>query len=291
MESGTAEGISLKAMDEPRPVVVIRPPAWSDVWSVATRRQLRDFAHLFLELSRHRIDVRYKQSVLGPLWAVLQPLAMMGIFTFVFSRLVRMPSEGVPYALFAYSGLLPWTFFATSVSTGTNSLTSHAALVTKVAFPREILPATYVVAAFVDFLIASAVLLLLAMWFRVPLHWNLIFALPALAVLALLAFGVALVLSAIQVRVRDIGVALPIVLQFLMFASPVLYPLSAVPPNLAAGYVLNPLAGLIDGFRRSVLGGPLDLHAMAISVLWTAAVLPAAYAIFKRAERTMADVI
>jgi lipopolysaccharide transport system permease protein len=286
-----ADTSAARLITESRTIVVIRPPRWSDVWSARTLRQIREFSHLFVELSRHRIHVRYKQSLLGPAWALLQPLAMMLIFTVVFSRLARMPSDGVPYALFAYAGLMPWTFFATAVSTGTNSLTGHAALVTKVAFPREILPATYIVAAFVDLVLASATFTLLAAWYQVPFTWHVLIAVPIVIVLGLFAFGVTLVLSAFQVHVRDIGVALPIVLQLLMFASPVLYPLSIVPRRWYAGYLLNPLAGMIDGFRHAVLGGPLDARALLTSVFWTALVLPVAYTVFKRAERTMADVI
>jgi lipopolysaccharide transport system permease protein len=261
------------------------------MWSRESARRLAAFGHLFLELSRHRVAVRYKQSVLGPAWALLQPLGTMVIATFVFSKLARMPSDGMPYALFAYSGLVPWALFSSAVSSGTTSLTGHASLVTKVAFPREILPATYVIAALVDLSVASGVLLLLAAWYHISIGLSVLAAVPAVLVLATFSFALALVLSAVQVRLRDIGVALPVVMQLLMFASPVLYPLSAVPSRLRPLYVLNPLAGLIDAFRAAVLGGPLDTHAAAIAILETVAVLPVSYAIFKMAERTMADVI
>jgi lipopolysaccharide transport system permease protein len=273
------------------PTAVLRPTAWSDVWSRTNAVRLLAFAHLLVELSRHRIAVRYKQSWLGPAWAVLQPFGMMATATFVFSKLARMPSDGVPYALLAYSGLLPWTFFSSAVSSGTTSLTSHASLITKVAFPREILPATYIVAALVDLVLASAMLVFLGAWYHVSIGWTMLAAVPVVAVLAAFTLAVALVLSAIQVRVRDVGVALPVVMQFLMFASPVLYPLSAVPARFRAFYILNPLAGLVDAFRAAALARPFDAAALLAAVTVTAAALPVAYAIFKRTERTMADVI
>jgi lipopolysaccharide transport system permease protein len=271
------------------PVAVLRPPDWTDVWSRANVSRLVAFGHLFVELSRHRIAVRYKQSLLGPAWALLQPLAMMAIATLVFSKLAQMPSDGIPYALLAYSGLLPWTFFSSAVSSGTTSLTSHAALVTKVAFPREILPATYIVAALVDFVVASVMLVLLCAWYHVAVGWSIVAVVPVVAVLAAFAFAVTLVLSATQVRVRDIGVALPVMLQVLVFASPVLYPLSAVPARFRSVYILNPLAGLVDAFRAATLGRQFDASALAIAVAATAIVLPLAFAVFKRTERTMAD--
>jgi homopolymeric O-antigen transport system permease protein len=215
----------------------------------------------------------------------------MLVFTAVFARLVRVPSEGVPYALFAYAGILPWTFFSGAVSNGTNSLVSHAQLVTKVFFPREILPLSYVIAAAVDVMIGSIVLMGLLLFYRVPLSAGLLLALPIVALLAIFALACGLVLSAIQVRLRDVGVALPIALQLVMFASPVLYPLRVVPAAWRHVYLLNPLAGLIDGFRRSVLGIPLDAQALGIAAVITLLALPCAYIAFKYADVTVADVI
>ena len=273
------------------PVAVLRPPDWTDAWSRSNVSRLVAFGHLFVELSRHRIAVRYKQSVLGPAWALLQPLALMVIATLVFSKLARMPSDGIPYALLAYSGLLPWTFFSSAVSSGTTSLTSHASLVTKVAFPREILPATYIVAALVDFVVASIALVLLCGWYHVAIGWSILAVVPVVATLAAFTLAVTLVLSAAQVWIRDVGVALPVVLQLLMFASPVLYPLSAVPARFRLLYILNPLAGLVDAFRAAALGRTFDATALSMAVAATVIVLPLAFAIFKRTERTMPDEI
>jgi lipopolysaccharide transport system permease protein len=229
--------------------------------------------------------------MLGGLWAVLQPLAMMAVFTMVFTRLVKLPSEGVPYALFAYAGILPWNFFSGTVSSATGSLVSHAQLVTKVYFPREILPISYAISAIVDLLIGSVALIALAVFYHVPVTGELTAVLPIVALLGACSLSCGLFLSAVQVRFRDVGIALPIALQLLMFGSPVLYPLSVVPASWRPLYLLNPVAGLIDGFRRSVLGIPLDLQALSMAAVVTALMLPVAYLAFKHAEVTIADVI
>lgn len=274
-----------------RVATVIGPPRWGIRRALAAVAQLWDHRDLIAVLSRHRIHVRYKQSILGGLWAVLQPLAMMAVFTVVFSRLVRVPSDGAPYALFAYAGILPWTFFSSAVSAGTVSLVSHGTLITKVYFPREILPLTYVVAAAIDLVIGATGLLLLVFWFNLSLGWPTLWIVPIVLVLGAFALACALVLAAVQVHVRDIGVALPVALQLWMFASPVLYPVSVVPEAWRPWFMLNPIAGLIDGFRRAVLGQPVDAQAVAVAALTTAIALPVTYMFFKRLEATVADAI
>jgi len=273
------------------PVRVLGPPSWSLIGTFGKVRRLAHYGDLLATLSVHRIVVRYKQTVLGGLWALLQPLAMMAVFTVVFTHLVRLPSEGVPYALFAYAGILPWTFFSGAVSNATGSLVSHAQLVTKVYFPREILPLSYAISAVVDLLIGSVALIALAVFYRVPVTAELIAVLPIAALLGVCALSCGLFLSAVQVRFRDVGMALPIALQLLMFGSPVLYPLTVVPAAWRPLYLLNPVAGLIDSFRRSVLGMPIDVQALSTATLVTAAILPLAYLSFKHAEVTIADVI
>jgi lipopolysaccharide transport system permease protein len=273
-------------------VTVIRPAAsaWMHVGEHLAR--LREYADLLYTLSVHRIGVRYKQTSLGFAWALLQPVMMMVIFTAVFSVLARMPSEGMPYALFAFTALLPWSFFNTAVSGGTNSLVSHTHLITKVYFPREILPITYVIAALFDFAIGSIVLLGLMSWYHVPLSVHALSLIPIVILLAAWILAVSLVLAAVQVRFRDIGVALPVLLQVLMFASPIIYPLSAVPAAWRDWYLLNPLAGIVSSFRDVLLrqSAP-DPYPLAVAAVITAVVLPAAYLFFKHAEATMADLI
>ena len=272
-------------------VRVLAPPRWSATAAFRQIVALREYSDLLAVLSRHRINVRYKQSMLGTLWAVLQPLAMMLVYTAVFSRLVKVPSEGVPYALFAYSGILPWTFFSAAVSSGTGSLVNHAQLVTKVSFPREILPLSYIAAAATDLVIGSTVLVGLVWWYQIPVTWHVLFVVPIVGALSAFALACALVLSAIQVRFRDVGVALPVALQLWMFASPVLYPLRVVPPAWRRLYLLNPLAGVIDAFRSSVLGLPINIEPLGLAALVTIFLLPCAYLVFKQVDATVADVI
>ncbi len=240
--------------------------------------------------------MRYKQSRLGVLWALLQPLAIMLAFTLMFSLLGGAPSEGVPYVVFAYAALVPWTAFASGLANATGSLTGHAALLTKVAFPREILPITYVVAAMVDTAIASIALFALMLWFGIPLTPAALWALPALLLLALWLLGAGLLLSAVHVRHRDVGLAVPVLLQVWMFATPVVYPLSlartTLPPAAYTAYILNPMAGIVDTFRRGlVLHAAPDVPALMAATLVVAVLLPCAYAFFKHAEQTMADAV
>jgi lipopolysaccharide transport system permease protein len=255
-------------------------------------RELPDYGDLLVTLSAHRISVRYRQTVLGVVWAVLQPLLMMVIFTTVFSVLARIPSEGVPYALFAYTALLPWAFFSNALTNSTTSLVNHTQLITKVYFPREILPFTYVIAAGFDLAIGCIVLAPLFAWFDVSLTATAWYVLPIVFVLVAWALAMSLLCAAAQVRWRDVGVAMPLLLQLWMFASPVIYPLGVVPETWRTWYLLNPMAGIIDGFRQSLLHGvPPDAESLGYAAAVTLCMLPLAYVVFKRAEATMADII
>jgi lipopolysaccharide transport system permease protein len=275
-----------------RTEVVLRPPSVSleRLWGAA--KALPHYWDLLVVLTGHRIKVRYKQSVLGPFWAVLQPLALMLIFTAVFSVIASVPSNGQPYALFAFAGLLPWTAFASALTTASGSLTTHAALVTRVHFPREILPVTYVAAALFDLGVASVVMAGLLVYYSVALTPALLWIVPVVAILAALATTVSLVLSAVNVRYRDVSVAMPLLLQLWMFASPVIYPLSAVPDRWRSWYLLNPMVGIVDSFRRAVIDGRSpDFVALGWSLLVTVVLLPLAYVWFKHVDATMADSI
>jgi len=279
-----------------RPLTIIEPPALWRFRPLADLARLPTYFDLLKTLSAHRIRVRYKQSKLGVLWALLQPLSMMLVFVLLFAFIGQPPASGVPYPLFAYAALVPWTTFASGLSTSTTALTGHAGLLTKVYFPREILPLTYVVAAFADFLVASMGVLALMAWYGVAPAATLVWSVVALALLAAFITAAGLALSAIHVRYRDIGLALPLVLQIWMFASPVLYPLSAVraalPRGLYVVYVMNPLAGIIDTFRRGLLlNQSPDFAALGAAIAVVVVLLPAAYAYFKHAELTMADVV
>lgn len=271
---------------------VIRPPSLSlrDLGQGIAR--LHEYGDLLWTLSAHRINVRYKQSLLGLAWAVVQPLALMLIYTLVFSRIAKVSSGSIPYPVFAYSALLPWIFFSTALTNATNGLVSHAHLVTKVYFPREILPLSYVIAALFDLLVASTVIAGLMLWYHVPVTAQALWLVPIVAVLALFVTAVSLVFSATQVRFRDIGMAMPLLLQLWMFASPVVYPLDQVPARFRGLYDLNPMVGIIENFRRvSVLGAAPDTRLLGFATLIGLVLLPLAYAYFKKVEATVADVI
>jgi lipopolysaccharide transport system permease protein len=272
--------------------LVIRAPSFSFANLLNDLRKFVKYRDLLYTLSVHRIKVRYKQSILGISWAIIQPLAMVVILTVIFSLIVRMPSDGVPYALFAYVALLPWNYLSTSLTTSTNGLVSHAQLITKVYFPREILPLTYIVASLFDFLIASTVVIALLIYYRVQLTLNILYVLPIMIILTMFIIAAALVLSAVQVRFRDVGVAVPVALQVWMFASPVLYPLTAVPVRLRPLYQLNPMAGIIESLRRVVLHGVApDIGVLSVSAVLSVILLILSYGYFKRVESTMADVV
>ena len=275
-----------------RTEVVIRPPSWSPGLPLHGIRAIWEHRDLLYTLTLHRFRVRYKQSALGLLWAVLQPLATMAVLTVVFSFIARVPTGGVPYAVFALAGLVPWTCFSNALTSGTQSLVSHAALITRVRFPREILPLTYVLAAVADGVIAGGLLVAIMAAYGLPPGPSAWAALPIFATLVALVTGLALAAAAVNVRFRDVGVAIPIVLQLLLFASPIAYALGSVPERGATLYTLNPLAGLIENFRRAVLGNePLHVESLLVSIAWATLVLPLGYVWFKHVDATAADVI
>ncbi|MGI9106246.1 MAG: ABC transporter permease [Pyrinomonadaceae bacterium] len=292
----SSSGGGLRRADAPpRRVTVIRPPSLRQSGVFSSLAKLAQYKDLLYTLSLHRIKVRYKQSVLGVAWAILQPLSLMLIFTVVFAYIAKMPSDGAPYPVFAYVALLPWTFFSTALANATNSLVNHAQIVTKVYFPREILPITYVIAAIFDFFVASLVFAGLMSYYRVPLTWNALYAIPIMVVLTFFATATALFMSATQVRFRDIGMAMPLLLQLWMYATPVAYPLSALDgaaPALRVAYNLNPMVGVIENFRKVMLyGRPPDFRLLALSACVSVALLVASYVYFKRVEATVADII
>jgi len=278
--------------DHLRWIKVIRPATFSPLTIVRGVRDLIHYRDLLLTLTIHRINVRYKQSALGIAWAVLQPLLLMIVYTIIFSVVVKMPHEGGPYAVFVYAALLPWTFFSTAVATSATSLVAHNNLITKVYFPREILPLTYVLAALFDFLIASVILVALLGVYHVSLAASALLVFPIMLVAFLFSLAMALLLSAFQVRFRDIGIAMALLLQLWMYATPVVYPYSVVPERFAFWYSLNPMAGVVENFRRVILQhGAMNLMVLLPGVIVCLLLLPLAYLYFKTAEATMADVI
>ena len=276
--------------EPPRHVTVRRPG--HGVGVVAALRALRQHKDLFWTLTQHRIRVRYKQSILGLAWAVVQPVALMLIFTLAFGRIARVPSEGIPYPLFVFSGLLVWSFVSTGLSNAVHSVVAHAQLITKVYFPREILPLTYVAVALFDFCIGSVVLAVLLTYYGHPVTWALLYAVPVIIVLTALVTAGAFLLSAAQVRFRDVGIAIPLVLYLWLFATPVGYPLSSVPEGYRSWFLLNPMTGIVESFRGAVIHGTApDAGVLGVPAIAAGILLPLAYVIFKRVEATMADVI
>ena len=260
--------------------------------TVEALKTLVDHRDLFWTLTRHRIRIRYKQSVLGLGWAVLQPVALMLIFTLAFGRIARVPSEGIPYPLFAFTGLLTWSFLSTGLSSVTHSVVAHAQLITKVYFPREILPLTYIAAALFDCCIGAVVLAALLVYYGHAVTWTSLYALPIIVLLAGLVTGAGFLLAALQVRFRDIGIAIPLIIYLWLFATPIGYPLSAVPESYRSWFLLNPMTGIVESFRGAVIRGAApDPQVLAVPALVTIVLLPLAYAFFKRTEATMADVI
>lgn len=273
-----------------RPIKVIRPPAFSLHTIFMGLRTLAQYSDLLYTLSLFRLSVRYKQSALGWAWAAVQPLALMAIYTMIFTRVTTVATGGIPYPVFVFSGLLPWIFFASTISNAVNGLVLYPNLLTKMYFPREIIPLSYLLAALVDFCIAAVLLAGLMAYYGVPLRWHLLYALPIIAILATFAGAIALFFSAVQVRFRDVGLAMPFLLQVWMFTVPVVYSLQAVPLRFRSVYLLDPVAGLIEGFRRLVVNGsPPDIRTLAFCGATTVASLALAYVFFKSSEATMAD--
>lgn len=254
-------------------------------------RELWDARELLYFLVWRDAKVRYKQTVLGALWSILQPLMTMAVFAVFFGRLAGMPSDGVPYPLFAFTALVPWTYFATALANGAASLVGSQHLVSKVYFPRLIIPAAAVITPAIDFALAFGMLVAMLLWYGVAPGA----ALAAVPLFALLAVATALAaglwFAALNVEYRDVRYVLPFVVQFWMFATPVAYPASLVPEPWRAWYGLNPMATVVEGFRWTLLGSPAPGAMAAVSVAVVIVALAGGLAYFRRLEGTFADVI
>jgi len=250
------------------------------------------YRELFYFFAWRDVKLRYKQTVLGAAWAIIQPLFTMVIFTVLFGRFAGMPSDGIPHPIFYYSALVPWTYFAGTLAYSANSLLSNASLLTKVYFPRVALPASTVLSGLVDFAVASLVLVAMMAYYGVPLGWRLLLW-PALVVpLVMLALGVGMFLAALNVRFRDVKHAIPFVTQLWLFVTPIIYPSSIVPERLRLLLALNPLTGLIEGFRASILPDRhLDWPLLVVSCGLTVGILTLGAWYFRRTEQTFVDVI
>jgi len=271
------------------PLIVIEP---TGSWSALDFRELWAHRELLYFLTWRDIKVRYKQTAFGAAWVILQPLLTTLIFTIFLGMLARVPSDGAPYPLMVYIGLLPWTFFSGAVLNSSNSLLGNANLITKVYFPRMIIPAAAIGARLVDFATGFVILAGMMLYYRVPLTRNALM-LPALVALTtLLALGLGVLLSALNVKRRDIGFALPVLMQFWMYVSPVIYPANLVPARWRGVYALNPLVGVVENFRAALLPGKqFNWYALAVTTIVTLILLTCAAYIFKRVEKSFADTI
>jgi lipopolysaccharide transport system permease protein len=272
----------------PDQVAVIEPPRsgrmldWRELWA---------YRELLWVLTARDIKVRYKQTVLGAAWAIVRPFLTMVIFSVVFGHLAKIPSDGFPYPIFVYAALLPWTFFAAAIGTSGQSLVGSANLVSKVYFPRLIIPLSSVGAGLIDLLIATGILLLMMLWYGVGWSWQLLAAPLLLAALVFTALGIGTLLSALTVAYRDFTHLTPFLLQLWLYVSPVIFPVSLVPERWQWLLYLNPMTGLIEGFRSAFLGKPFDLAGLGISFAVAAIVLVIGVAYFERVERRFADII
>ena len=281
-------GLALKPMNHVETVINIQPVK---SWSVLSFRDIWDYRELLFFLTWRDVKVRYKQTVLGAGWAILQPLFMMIIFTIFFGRLAGVDSAGIPYPLFALAGLVPWTFFSNSITASGNSLVGSANLITKVYFPRLIVPAAAMLAGLVDFLLAFTMLCLLMVYYRVTLTAHVLF-LPVLILLtALFSLGVGTWMSALNVKYRDVRFALPFLIQLWLFVSSVILPSTSIPQKWRWLLMLNPMSGIIEGYRASLFGLPFDWPALGVASVLTIVVLVYAIYAFGRVERSFADII
>ena len=270
-------------------VVIIEP---SKTWVPLKLRDLWEYRELLFFLTWRDVKVRYKQTLLGAAWAILQPLLTMLIFTVLFGGLAGIQTGGIPYPLFAFGGLLIWTFFSNSVTNSGNSLVGSSNLITKIYFPRMIIPMAAVGAGLVDFILAFLIQAVLMAYYRVHVTWALVMIPPLALLAALLAVGVGMWLSALNVKYRDIRYAIPFLVQIWMFASPIIYPVSMLPAKWRWVFMLNPLTGIIQNFRIALFGNQsFEWNSLLISVAITLAVLVYSAFSFRRMERHFADII
>ena len=257
---------------------------WRDLWR---------YRELFAFLAWRDLLVRYKQTVVGVAWSIIRPVLTMLVLTLVFGKFGKMPTGGVPYPLLVFCGMLPWQFFSTALSESGNSLVSNSNLISKVYFPRLVIPASSVITSFVDFLISAAFLILLMCWYRFLPDAHVVF-LPAFVLLAFAAsFGVGLWVAALMVQYRDFRFIVPFVVQFGLYVSPVGFLSTVVPEQYRLLYSLNPMVGVIDGFRWCILGGQHAVYwpGFFLSVAMTLTLVLSGIWYFRRTERTFADVI
>ena len=276
-------------MSSHSPLIIVKP---STGWVSLKLGELREYRELIFFLTWRDIKVRYKQTVLGAAWAIIQPFFTMVVFSLFFGKLAQVPSDGIPYPIFAYAALVPWTFFANGLSQSANSLVGNANLIKKVYFPRLVVPLSSVVSGVVDFVLAFIVLLAMMLFYGIYPTINIIW-LPFLLLLAFVAsLGVGLWFSALNVQFRDVFYTVPFLIQFWLFATPIAYPSSLLSEPWRTVYGINPMVGVVEGFRWALLGtdtapGPVIVVSWVVSL----ALLVGGAFYFRRVEKTFADVV
>jgi lipopolysaccharide transport system permease protein len=289
-DAALERGDSHEAVSERVPVIRIEP---SHGWATLRLKEIWEYRELLYFLAWRDVKVRYKQTVLGASWAILQPFLTMVVFSIFFGHLAKMPSEGVPYPIFSFAALVPWTFFANGLSQSANSLVANANLISKVYFPRLVVPIAGVVSGIVDFALAFVVLLGMMAYFHVAPTVNVIF-LPVFLLLALItALGVGIWLAALNVEYRDVRYVVPFLVQIWLFATPIAYASSLLHGAAAETlYGLNPMVGVVEGFRWALLGTHVQVGPpVVLSVLVSLTLLVTGALYFRRMERTFADVV
>ncbi len=253
-------------------------------------KELWDYRELFVVLASKEFQIRYKQTAIGVVWALIRPLLTMVVFSFLFGKIAKIPSENVPYPVFSYAGILLWTFFSGAITQASSSMTGNSKLITKIYFPRIIIPASTTIVAIIDYLIAFGIIFGLLIYFNIPITWSIIYVIPALFATWLLALGVSFFFSAANVKYRDVQYALPFIIQLMMYATPVIYPV-----KLAGSFdwilKLNPMSGLIELHRKAILGLPIDWQLFGFSFLICLGVFLFGYFYFKSIEKYFADLI
>jgi len=262
---------------------------------LGARRSASDFwryRELLVFFAWRDVKVRYRQALLGMAWAVIQPLFNMILFAFLFGRLAHVPSNGIPYPIFSYCALVPWTYFATVLNLGGNCLTGNASLITKVYFPRVLLPAGTALAGLLDFSIASLMLVGMMFYYHVQLSWTMLLAPLAVLYMVLLAMGVSMFLAALNVRYRDIKHVLPFMIQLWMFATPIIYPATMIPRQFRPLLALNPCWGMVDGFRACLLPHqPINFALLGVSMGVAVVLFTGGAYYFHAMEKSFADII
>jgi lipopolysaccharide transport system permease protein len=274
--------------DSELPILIISPPR---KWVPVDFHELWNYRELLLSFTVRDIKIRYKQTALGFLWAIIQPLFMMVIFTVIFGGFAKIPSDGLPYPLFSFAALLPWMLFSEGLTRSTMSMVANANIMTKVYFPRLIMPISGILSPLVDFVVSISILVVMMVYYGFVPTINVVF-LPLFILLALAtSLGIGLWLSALNVKYRDFQYTVPFIIQLWMYASPVVYPASMIPESIRFLYGLNPMVGVIEGFRWALLGTAMPRGILFVSIGVVAIILISGMFYFRRMEQYYADVV